>query len=203
MGSRLRNLTIVAIASLLRGLRALETNSELSLLTSSLEIRNFEPLPTCIYSSSIVQSASGDEHQYIVTLDLTGEGWTKICNSRPTMRDSWQSIRYRCEKQWRKHGLGRRLEGPPHAELDGKVCRMTITVRADPQRDLGFPNFEQPCIWKHKPYPTSCAEDPTMFPWPLECQSYDVRLQLEYCPLAVHNGYRTPMADGRHLVTMD
>lgn len=188
MGSRVRNLTIIAIASLLRGLRALETNSELSLLTSSVEPRNAEPLSACIYSASEVPGDSGDDYQYIVTLDLTGKGWTKLCQSRPTMSDTWQSIKYRCEKEWEKKGLRRRLEGPPQATLDGKICRMTITVRADRQHDPGFPNFQHPCVWERKPYPASCADDPALFPWPSECRNYDVGLQPEYLPFAIYRG---------------
>ncbi len=188
MELRLKNLTIAFITtiSLSGGLRAQEIKSEVGLLTHSLEIRDSEQLPACIYTSSGTPSrgdsgsvsGSVSQNQYNVWMNLPGEGWRRVCLREEIMFDMLEYLTSKCEKEWQTKGLPRRFHGAPSLTLEKNHCRIKLTVHVDAEYDPAFPRFEEPCIWGDKPDFSSCVDDPTWFPWPSKCTSHAVSLCL-------------------------
>ncbi len=191
----LKNLTVIAIASLLSGLRAQDTGSDP--LSHSLEIRNPEALPTCTYAASVVPAYGnvGLEFRYAVMLTLPGEGWNAICSHESAMEGFWQSIRSRCERQWTSKGLKRIIDQPASAGVQEGLCRMKFTVQTMPEQDKGYPTLEDGCIWDEKPDTSICGlSEPDLFPWPSECSPL-VCLWPEYFPNTLHQLCQWTTAD--------
>ncbi len=167
MRSSLENLILIAIAWLLRGSHAINTPSG----PHSLDIRNSEPIPTCIYTADEAGGSerTGREHHYAITMTLPGEGWRAVCSSS-FVEQLWTQVKSRCEAEWTSSGLRRFFLPPPYATPMGNYCQLEFRVQAMPEQEPKFPTFEHPCIWEQKPEFSLCGiREPTLFPWPSRC----------------------------------
>ncbi len=184
MAFRPKSLIIIAMASFLGGVRALDTDSKLSIPRHPLEIRALPLPPTCHYSASIstVSPDAPPDHRYEVDLNLPGEEWLQVCESRDVMEGVLRLVASGCEDGWNRKGLGRDVVRNVDAKLHDEYCRLKIVVRGDGQLDKGYmyPDFDLGCIWLQKPDLSSCVGDPTSFPWPSRCSNYDVGAQNEF-----------------------
>ncbi len=166
MGSRLIKLTIIAIASFVGGLSA---------LTHSLEIRQSQQLATCTYKTSKSRTPNPQKHDYVFSINLPGKAWESVCSEPPVMDWVLQALRYKCHSEWDRKSLHKFLRYIYKAVPQEGQCHLRMTVRVtQPKQDLGFPIFEDDCLWDEKPRFPSCELNPEDFPWPSTCFNAEV-----------------------------